>query len=580
MVRRRATFAVLSILLVVSVGCNEDPQRTPFNFDTGKRDAGQSDIEASDTGSQDAGDVSDAREWFETACETTSPRDVRIEENERGNWAFAVPQRVSEYQTLRPAGFETPHAASVMNAREVGVAGALVSRPLEISESNSVDAILEQTLKDSLPEGLAEGEHSTFSGSYETRDGRSASQARIWVEAVKPMDAGEVRERILFHLAEFSPADVDINSDFEGEEGSEFRLLVTLQSMPTSGSNREHGVFSFSVAPKTSYNNSEPTRQTSEDIHLSNNLAPAGTSYTDFCEKFHVTIRDRMYVYLVIDVDGPEEYSKTVDRFFSKIADQAFEPTPRLVRLGVTNTVMANEGRFVHDGWLNDKDEFLQAIKDAATDCKTTDDWACEGERDGLAVAKSGFEYMNDQENPPPRDVRMVPGGVSAVGIISDEKPHTIESGERTADYYRAWGKRRVRQIIGPRGDCAADKKLAEAYIDVFGETDYPYLDDYCELQEELNYSNTVFQNFLTTFPISRRTTHAPQLSSTPLTPSLRSLLNAKEIPRSRENGFDYHPSDNTAWLNGSYSDIELDPFAGPYFVAFRYWSWDYDSGE
>ena len=579
MIRCRTTFAVLSILLVVSVGCNEDPQRTPFNFDTGNRDAGQSDTEMSDTSSQDAGDMSDAREWFESACETTSPRDVAIQENEQGNWAFAVPQRVSEYQTLRPAGYETPHAAAVMSAPSADVAGALVSGPMEINESDSVDGVLRNSLMGSLPENLSEGEFSTFRGSYETPDGRSASKGIMWVESDEPMDAGEVRERILFHLADFSPADVDINSNFEGEEGSKFQLLATLQSMPTPGSNREHGVFSFSVAPEARYNKSEPTRQTTEDIRLSNNLAPAGTSYTGFCDKFHVTIGKRKYVYLILDVDGPEGYSKTVDRFFATIADQAFDPAPPLVRLGVTNTVMANEGRFVHDGWLNDKEEFLQAIKDAATECKPTDDWACEGERDGLAVAKSGLEYMNNQEDPPPRDVLMVPGNVSAVSIISDEKPHTIESGERTADFYKPW-LRGITQIIGPQDGCSADKKLSEAYREVFENNDRSFIDDYCDLENELDYDNPPFRQFLTRFPVGARFIDAPQLTSTPLTPSLRAVLNNEDVPRSRDDGFYYLARRNTAWLNGSYSGTGLDPFGGPYFVAFPYSSWDYGSEE
>jgi hypothetical protein len=350
--------------------------------------------------------------------------------------------------------------------------------------------------------------------------------------------------------------------------------------MPTSGSKRRHGVFSVSVAPEPKYYESEPTRQTTEDIRLYKNLAPVDTSYTDFCKKFHVTIWDRKYVYLVLDVDGPEGYSKTVEQFFAKIADLAFDPTPRLVRLGVTNTVMANEGRFVHDGWLNDREEFLQAIKDAATECKPTDDWACEGERDGLAVAKSGLEYMNDQENPPPRDVRMVPDSLPAVGIISDEKPHTIESGERTADYYRAWGKRRVRQVIGPRGDCASDKKLAEAYRDVFQDDDQPFIDDYCDLENELNYDNPPFHHFMIRFPIGNILYDPPQLTSAAITPSLRAVLNDEDVPRSWDDGFSYYPPHNTVSLYGSYSGYGLDPFNGPYFVAFPYSSWDYGSKE
>jgi hypothetical protein len=455
-----------------------------------------------------------------------------------------------------------------------------MSRPVDFAENNGpVGVMRNQT--ETFPDPVAEREFDARGGTYETHGGRRGTTARFLLKTDAPMTVDGFRNLMLIHFADFDRDDVESLGDGAGETHSRFRVFVTLQTMPTPGTDRNHGVYSIAVSTSQAYDENDEVRQALEDLSLSNNVASAGTSYGDACDKFLVDIATRQYTYLVIDVDGPEGYSETVNRFFSRVAEVAFERgVPGMVRLGVTNTVMANEGRFVHDGWLNDKEEFLQAVKDAATECRPTDDWACEGKRDGLAVAKSGLEYMNDQENPPPRDVRMVPGGISAVGIISDEKPHTIESGERTADYYREWGRRNVGQIIGPRGDCAPGHELAEAYNDIFGATDHMYLHDYCELQENLDLGNAVFQHFWNTFPIFMPTGHSPQLSSTPITPSLRALLNAEEVPRSRENGFAYYANDNAVQLFGSYSNAGLDPFGGPYFVAFRHFSWDYGSGD
>ncbi len=564
-VKRTALILGCLLPLAATFGCNEDPRRGAFTMDVG---------------TEDTSPPSEAEKWYQTACETTSPREISVEENGDGNWAYALPRSASEYRNLQLSGFEPPHAAAIVESNLTGVSGALLSRPVAFGEENAPDAVMRDQTK-SLPKPVAEQIFNTSHGTYDTPGDRRATIFRLLLETSEPVTVDAFRNLMLVHFADFDRNDVESLGDEDGETHSKFRVYVTLQTMPTPGSDNNHGVYSMAVSAAQAYDENDEVRQVMDDLSLSNNVAPAGTARTGRCDKYLVDIGTRRYTYLVIDVDGPDGYSKDVNRFFSKIAEVAFERgVPPLVRLGVTNTVMANKGRFVHDGWLNDKEEFLQAIKDAATECKPTDEWACEGERDGLAVAKKGLEYMSNQENPPPKDVRMVPDSLSAVGIISDENPHTIESGERTADYYRPWGREKVAQIIGPRGDCAPDHQLAAAYIDIFGATDFAYLHDYCELQEERNSVNTASHHFGNTFPIFPRTRHAPQLSSTPITPSLRSFLNADEVPRARENGFAYFPYDNTAQLVGSYSDTELDPFGGPYFVAFRHFSWDYGSGD
>jgi hypothetical protein len=564
-VKRTALTLGCLLLLAATSGCNEDPRPGAFTVDAG---------------TEDTSPPSEAEKWYQTACETTSPREISVEENTDGNWAYALPRSASEYRNLQLSGFEAPHAAAVVETSLNGVAGALMSRPVDFAENNGPDGVM-RNQSESFPDPVAEKIFATNQGAYDTQGGRRATNGRFLLKTDVPMTVDAFRNLMLVHFADFDRSDVEGLGGDDGEKHSQFRVFVTLQTMPTPGTDRNHGVYSIAVSAAQAYDENEEVRQAMEDLSLSNNLAPAGTSRRDDCDKYSVPIGTRQYTYLVIDVDGPEGYSKDVNRFFSKISEAAFaRGVPPLVRLGVTNTVMANEGRFVHDGWLNNKEEFLQAVKDAATECKPTDDWACEGERDGLGVAKKGLEYMSNQENPPPKDVRMVPDSLSAVGIISDEKPHTIESGERTAEYYRDWFGRKIGQIVGPKGQCSAKKRLAQAYIDISSENGYTYLDDYCELRDELDTNNTAVQNFWRAVPIDQTTTHSSQLSLTPLTPSLRAVLNAEDVPRSRENGFAYFANANTAGLYGSYSGNKLDPFAGPYFVAFRYWSWDDGSEE
>ena len=562
--KRTALILGCLLPLAATFGCNEDPRRGAFTMDVG---------------TEDTSPPSEAEKWYQTACETTSPREISVEENGDGNWAYALPRSASEYRNLQLSGFEAPHAAAIVESNLTGVSGALLSRSVAFGEENAPDAVMRDQIA-SFPEPVAEKIFGTLGGPYETHGGRRVTIARFLLKADAPMTVDAFRNLMLVHFADFDRDDVESLGDEDGETHSKFRVYVTLQTMPTPETDRKHGVYSMAVSAAQAYDENDEVRQAMEDLSLSNNVAPAGTAWTGRCDKYRMRMPTPFYVYFVLDVDGPGDYEEAVEKYVSEVAkrfEQAFPGSADFrTRIGITNTIVENRGRLVSEGgWIPADANVERLVEKAATDCEPTADWTCQGTRDGLATIENGLRQMDSRSDPSDKSVRMKPPGDRALAlvIISDEEPASIRSGERTAESYRTFleGHRPdILQVIGPQKDCGNSQRLATAYGDIGAGS----VDDYCQMAEGEAGLNTVSDAFAFSGTGTPSTLGGFHLSDTPITNSLRTFQNDTFVPRSGEDGFRYFAYSNNAVLVGSFSPYSVDPWEAPYFNAFRYYSW------
>jgi hypothetical protein len=333
----------------------------------------------------------------------------------------------------------------------------------------------------------------------------------------------------------------------------------------------------MAVSAAQAYDENDEVRQALEDLSLSNNVAPAGTGRTGQCEKMRTIIPARYYLYLVIDVDGPGAYPEAVDRYVAQVL-RKYQLNGRATqyRIGVTNTILENEGTLAGDaGWLTETDEVRRVVRSAATECEPSSDWACEGTRDGLAAANRGLKRMTNETAPPPTSHRMLPPDerALAVAFISDEQPASLQTGSRTVDSYAEFfesQKTTFIQTIGPQSDCSEGKHLSNSYAEISP----MFAHDYCTLLQSDISEEDIVRDPWGWLSGSWDPSSDYQLMGTPITPSLRVERNDATIPRSYGDGFQYFANDNSIAFFGEYSPKSLDPFDGPYFNVFRYYSW------
>ncbi len=553
-----------SVFFLGLLGCNEDPVGGGFTFDAGQNDTGV---------------PSTAEEWFETACETTSPGDVTVQENQDGNWAFALPKGDFEYFNLPISGFDAPHAGALIDHSNGDVAGAVASGPGSIDDFEEPDKSLRRALLDRLPDGVETPDFgSNLSAEYETHDGRRARTLTSPLLTDSAMAAGQLRNDILFALADFDHSDIwFVEPEFDGTAFSSFRLRLTLQSMPSAGDGGGHWVIALSVEPTEP--NDEQTRIAAVDMAGSHNLAVAGSSFSAQCDRSTMVLPTPYYLYFVIDVDGPAGWAGTVENYVTQVSERIAQISPRYrLQIGITNTVAANEGRFFREAdWLERGEVSVDAVRRAATVCQETNGWQCGGERDGLAVAEAGLQRMDRPESGGGEGPSMKPADQRqlAVIFISDEEPASVQSGNRTAASYREslqshnpW----VVQVIGPQSDCGS-KPLAKAYRGI----DADSVEDLCALPTNAGELNRIVREVFAIGGVAyeTRALGSIQLSETPISPSLRMFQNADGIVRDDADGFRYQPDLNQVELRGGFSPWQVDYFGGPYFNVVRYYSWD-----
>ena len=561
---RTILLAGSSVFFLGLLGCNEDPVGGEFTFD-----AGQSDTDVPST----------AEEWFETACETTSPGDVTVQENQDGNWAFALPKGDFEYFNLPISGFDAPHAGALIGESGMNLAGAIASGPGSIDHFEEPDKTLRRAILDRLPDGI---EASDFGGSlspeYETHDGRRARTLTSPLLTDSAMAAGQLRNDILFALTEFDDSDIWFTEpNFDGEAFSSFRLRLTLQTMPGAGDRDDHWVIALSVEPTEP--NDEEARIAATDLAGSHNLAVAGSSFSAQCDRSTMVLPTPYYLYFVIDVDGPAGWAGTVENYVTRISERIAQISPRFrLQIGITNTIAANEGRFFREtGWIERGEMSVDAVRRAATMCAESNDWQCSGERDGLAVAEAGLQRMDRPDNAGGEGPRMKSANERGLAVIfiSDENPESVQSGARTPASYREsleshspW----VVQVIGPQSDCGS-KPLAKAYRGI----DADSVEDLCALPTNAGELNRIVREVFAIGGVAyeTRALGSIQLSEMPISPSLRMFQNAEGIVRDDADGFRYQPDLNQVELRGGFSPWQVDYWGEPYFNVVRYYAWD-----
>jgi hypothetical protein len=284
------------------------------------------------------------------------------------------------------------------------------------------------------------------------------------------------------------------------------------------------------------------------------------------------------YLYFVIDVDGPAGWADTVETYVTQVSERLAQISSDnfRIQIGITNTVVANEGRFFRDtGWLERGELSVDAVRRVATACQESNDWQCDGERDGLAVAEAGLQKMDRPASAGGDGPRMKPDDERGLAVIfiSDENPESVQSGARTpASYVESLESHSpwVVQVIGPQSDCGS-KPLAKAYRGI----DADSVEDLCSLPNNAGELNRIVREVFDVWATGRSSIGAFSLSETPISPSLRMFQNAAEIVRDDAGGFRYQPDFNQVELRGAFSPWQVDYFGGPYFNVVRYYAWD-----
>ena len=593
--KRTALTFCFSLILAAGFGCNEDPRYGPFQRDVGGADVETPDsgLDASDGGrdterdvredvqedsgrdiDEDTGPPDDPNEaWFQTACETTSPKPLNLETNDDGNWAFAPPTGISNYTNLSIDGYEAPHAAATYDSESLHVAGGVVSTPDSLARVGK--ETFRTTLDRTLPVDFTQDPLGSTVIERESPDGRPVKIYRTWGTTSEPATVQDIRSDVLVGLGAFDESDIPGIKRSGSKTSSHFRIEVAAHGIPRAGDS-PHRIYGLSVEHFRGQH-----RAFSTDARSLESLAPLGTATESHCVKERMEMPRPLYLYFVVDVDGPDGWEAKVAQLVEWVAeDSIYRRWPTRVKFGITNTLPANGGR-LHgdDGWLGNLEKVKSHLKDAALDCQSSADWACSGTRDGLKSARQGLTYMDRTTDPAPLDERLRPEGKRklAVVFISDETPASVQDGSKSLEFYPNFLRSKSPSLIGLVSTTMECRSSAASS---------PYLalgadiqTDLCSISERYgDLHRALVDESFTASPVSQPTLHDYiTFDKAPIPPSLRVYQNEAELPRG--SGFEYHPAQGIR-LMGEYSPDNRSLWGGPYYNVLRFYSWDYGLEE
>jgi len=517
--------------------------------------------------------TSDGDRWVVGACEPEKPADVDYHRNGPGNWTFATPPNIKNYETLRLQGASPPIAAAVYGDRGLDVAGFLLSKGRVDGQSSPTGPLrgrVRSTLQD-----IGEITFEKVGGEYTSHGGKPASTLSVHLTVDESVSVRRLREDLLVRLAPVERRDIQGLPNSAGGSAESFRVDVTLlQRTDTRGV--ASNLIAAAVAPLQRFDTSDRIRFTVANLVSTASLGDAVDVSSDRCSLQQPPAeRPKLDVYWMFETAPSMQGDNHIIHKHAPEMVESLDNSTIDHRHGIANDSVSNHGRLADPpGWHSGTQRFADALWNRIVDCEwsSTSDWKCDGPRyRGLTLAMDGIRYMKGIGNKQPAADERIRSGAQLVSVFVAD--HTAQGTARK--------KQKAMRFLPRHSTIYA---MTSQSID--GQRECGPQDNY-QKNKPWRYGKLALRSGGAAFDLCggdmRRNlralvddlvgkTSGLVLPETPVPGSIQIYRNGTWVPRSRRDGFDYLPSSNTVSFYGRFRpEFEHGDNDAPDYVAIHY---------
>jgi hypothetical protein len=526
------------------------------------------------------GGVADGDLWRANAC--APPQDssedftgtINYFTSQTGDYKVGVPQDVSTYQKLTLNNVSAPVASSVYSDSTDSLYGFVLSKNAEGGRTTP-DGSLSETVR---PEvfGLAGSNTDNLlfdlnGSAFDTHDGHRASIGRYVVQTSSAKSPAKVREELLLGLGPFSTSDVGGSGlpPTTGQTYTEFRIFVSVV-LRTKSSGPAQTLVSAAVVPESVYDNQTEVKFQMDNLTNTTNISQEADSTMVGCSSFEPRQnKPKAHFYWVLDQTGSAQTK--VSKLVGSEQDlvNQMQASQLDFSVGVTNMDPGNGGE-LYNPWTQSASQFASDIQGAAVNCSG---WSCSGgTEEGLESAYQGIQYMRGLAAQQPSPTEAIPSGASVIPVfVTDDAAGSVKFGSMMPSKFTNF-------FGGPAGATA----YALKGTDNCGGSSGPVFEDV--VRESGGKMGSSCSADLS--DMAQDIVHAAagkvtgyELSETPVSASMSVFVESDQdpttstfVPRSRDDGYNYFPEENSVAFFGSFrpSDDPATPYSED-FIAVRY---------
>jgi hypothetical protein len=532
--------------------------------------------------------ILDGNRWILTACETNSPAEIGVHENNQGNWKLALPTNFQNYTNLTISGSSTPTAAAVYDNTSLEVGGFTISRQATGGIPSSPENALSQDIFQRISNAATVEDRSNGAG-FDTHGGFRAATGEY---TISPNGGGavsvrKIRETLLPELGPFSQSDLSGLPNTSGSTHASFKLFVTVVLRPAKNRTDNHLIMA-SIAPYDDFTNDAKVEFRVNDLTNPTNIAEVKDTLQTKCTRSTADEAPPVTeFYWVIDqTSSMGAEAQTVKDFSESFAEEVSN-TGLDYRFGVTNMDSDVAGRLkVLPGWHTQAATFNAEVDQFAyPNCTYPGGNGCStAEEDGLYNAREGLKHMLGLGSQPPQTPEEIRANANVMTIImSDDNANTVRDNEVNQQAYNQFfdGKSTVFSIVdlgdGSGGQaCSESAAVGSAYKTVSQVTGGKTASICGNLTSTISDIIETAAGQGSKYPVNPR----------PITPSLKVFLddqgpNARFVPRSSDDGFKYFAEFGSVAFFGDFRpEPPSGPNAAPDRLAVSYYSFKNECKE
>lgn len=554
----------------------------PDTDDDGLDDGFERDLGLDPTEQDTFGDgTPDAERWVTEACDNPQAEPLRYftsktnsvdsgpyPESNMGNWQLALPAVFADYTELTVDGLQLDTNGQPVNRKAAAVyassdiAGFILSYTPSSAPVGASETVIDY--RDTLA-SLATLDEAKIGATISTHDFHRASLGRFKISLPTPQSTDTLRNDVLFALAPFGVDEVSGLPQASGESHTSFYVYISAIEREYADGERQT-LATAAIAPASTFEARRRVHHRMDDITNTTNVARSIEGDTTNCEVFAPRPQPKTDFYWVVDHASSmtDDYSR-VRASAEKLFD-ALSTTPIDARMGLATMEADRLGHLTTTGWHTDEASFLAEFDTLAT--STNDEPSA-----GLEAAREGIRYMRGYTGSTPPEAHQIRPEARVVTIFAtDNEAHTFEqtdidstAGQEALDEFELFfrSNSHVVALVGDGDQCGAGdgesyRRLATAtrgaYHSICGSPDI-----HEELIVQASASGAGYR-----------------LPETPISASLRVYVDGQWVPRSRDNGFEYSPFNNSIVFFGDYQP-EIKPSGEPEYVSVSYVSWGQD---
>lgn len=504
----------------------------------------------------------DGTRWILGACDDPTTEPVQAFTHEPANWKLVASPSLENYVERSVEvgdGFTAPVVATYEDPSS-GLSGLMMSYPSHYGDPEATRDAIEQTLRwftpgQELDMTVEEREFSTHednpaaTGSYEfaivSPTTPTILTARVWHQYMRRlMSITRLRGRTGARHKRFS-ASVGVIHRVP-DDGSK-RTLVNLVTVPTSQVDRR-------------------VRRLMDDLTNTTGISAWDRGRETRCRRPLTRGRPKLDVYWVVDqsrsmVDDYDALLEIAGDFYDTLVAQQMD-----FRMGVTTMEQPRLGVPLGSSpWHHQRDTFMGLLEDIANDPFDGEGQFHDDDEYGMAVARSGLEFMMGLFGEvPPSNVAMRPDALAVTVFAADENSERFQLYPPDTSA----GQHALTRFIG----------FFEKYTTAFAVTtsDAPSYDLVAlgtggaavSMNARPDERRTVLERFTLDLAAEASTY---QLASTPITSTMHVLVDGRWIPRSREHGYDYFPDTNSIVFFGRHQPTPPEDGAAGDRIAVMY---------